>query len=94
MRLRAETTAEIRGTTNRWSLESDDPHSPRTRTAVSLEIFGSRMDGFHLIMSPEGFLAADNCYPTLEDALQAGVDLFGVLRKDWLETNAGSQQKY
>lgn len=78
--------ATIFGTKNAWSLEPDAPSVPRTETAVDLEIQGSPKDGYHLVMSPEGFFAADNWYATLEEAFADGLSLFSVSREVWRES--------
>ena len=83
---RTTVSATICGTKNAWSLESDPPSVPRTETAVDLEIQGSPKNGYHLVMSPEGFFTADNWYATLEEAFADGLRLFSVSREAWRES--------
>jgi hypothetical protein len=82
---RTQTTVQICGTRNAWSLESDDPNEPRTETLVNLEIQGSNRDGYNLVMSPDGFFTADYWYETLDEAFEAGFDLFSVSKEQWKE---------
>ena len=80
---RTQTTVQICGTKNAWSLESDNPNVPRTETLVDLEIQGSDRDGCHLVMSPDGFFTADYWYENIDEAFEAGYEFFSVSRDQW-----------
>lgn len=50
---------------------------------VELEIRGDDRNGYHLVMTPEGFFTADSWHETQRDAMQAAHDCFGVITKEW-----------
>jgi hypothetical protein len=81
--LYATSVVEICGTKDAWSTESEDPHVPRTETTIRLEIQGNDTEGYHLIMSPEGFFVSDLWYETVDEALEDGLQLFRVKRDQW-----------
>lgn len=82
---RTQTTVQICGTKNAWSLESDDSNAPRTETLVNLEIQGSTRDGYNLVMLPDGFFTADYWYETIDEAFEAGFKLFSISKGQWEE---------
>jgi hypothetical protein len=82
--LHARTTVRIFGTRNAWSLAANGRSEADGRNVlVSLEIQGSPRNGYHLVMSPDGFFTADSHYDTLDEALDAGSELFGVAHDGW-----------
>ena len=78
------TNADVWGTRNSWSLEQQKGHSRKTEgCAVLLEIQGDEKDGYHLVMSPDGFFTADSWHETRQDAINAAWELFGVNESQW-----------
>ncbi len=80
---RTQTTTQICGTKNAWSIESDKSNVPRTETIVELEIQGTYRNGYNLVMSPDGFFTADYWYKTIDEAFVAGQELFSVSKTQW-----------
>lgn len=80
---RSQTKTQICGTKNAWTIESDEPNAPRIETLVELEIQGTERDGYNLVMSPDGYFTADYWYKTIEEAFEAGQELFSVAKKQW-----------
>ena len=78
-------TVRIWGTRNKWSLapHEDDPSAPSQERVVVLEIQGTPKHGYHLVMTPEGFFAADHHYASKEEALADAQELFGASVDDW-----------
>ena len=76
--------ARIFGSENSWSLA---PHPPGggagLECAVDLQIVGDSGDGYHLVKAPSGFFTADDWYLTLEEALGAAREEFGIEREAW-----------
>ena len=87
--LRTQATFQICGTKNAWSIESDNPDAQRAKTFVTLEIQGNSQDGYHLIMSPDGFFTADHWYENIDDAFEAGHELFSVSKEQWHKIGQG-----
>ena len=85
--LRTQTTVQICGTKNAWSIESDNPNVPRTEALMDLEIQGSDGTGYHLVMSPDGFFTADCWYENIDEAFDAGHELFSVSKEQWRKVN-------
>ena len=77
-----ETVSGIVGTQNAWRL-ADDGDGSATRHKVRLEIQGGRKTGYHLVIAPEGFFAADHWYATQQDAIADAEALFGVSAEEW-----------
>jgi hypothetical protein len=48
-----------------------------------LQIVGDSATGYHLIKAPSGFFTADDWYLTLEEALDAAREEFGVSQDMW-----------
>jgi hypothetical protein len=85
MSMFASTKVRVWGTRDCWSLAPDGrAQADGVETVVLLEIQGDNHDGYHLVMSPAGFFTADSHHKTLDDALDAGSDLFGVARDHWV----------
>ncbi|MCU7797068.1 MAG: hypothetical protein KZQ75_08060 [Candidatus Thiodiazotropha sp. (ex Myrtea spinifera)] len=82
-KLFAKTVKTICGTSNSWCIESDNKSLPRTSCEIELEIQGSRRNGYHLVMSPEGFFTADYWYQTKDEAIDSALELFGVSEIQW-----------
>lgn len=84
----AETVSKIVGTRNAWHLDEDqrreDHRRPVTECKVLLEIKGDEQNGYHLIITPEGFFTADHWYRTQQDAMSNAEELFGIVAKDWM----------
>jgi hypothetical protein len=84
MKLIANTTATIYGTTNSWSLAPQSEQSTEgCNCDVGLEIQGDEEQGFHLVMSPVGFLTADNWYKSMDEAAAAASELFEIAQDKW-----------
>lgn len=80
----AQTKTEIYGTKNSWSLSPHQGYSiDSTLCNIDLEIQGDDKNGYHLVMSPEGFFTADHWYQTLEEALNNANELFNVDKNEW-----------
>lgn len=80
----AKATASIFGSRNSWSLSPIKGHSAEpTNCLVHLEIQGDEQNGYILVMSPEGFFAADSWYATENEARNAADELFSVPRDGW-----------
>ena len=76
--------SRIWGTRNHWALSPARLDETIFQDCdVALEIQGSPKHGYHLVMSPHGFFAADNWYSTQADALEAAQELFGVGPDQW-----------
>ena len=54
-----------------------------TESLIELEIQGDEINGYNLVMSPEGFFTADYWYETKEEAMESAEELFGVTRLEW-----------
>ena len=82
------TKARVWGTKNAWSLSplriADEPNH---ECEVQLEIQGDDRNGYHLVMSPNGFFTADSWHQTIQDALDTARELFGVITDDWSKPN-------
>lgn len=82
----AQARTLIWGTRNSWSLS---PHSgserPGKECLFALEIQGNDHDGYHLVMSPDGFFTADHWYATKQDAIDDAQTLFGLTPNEWSE---------
>jgi hypothetical protein len=80
----ATTKAQIWGTRNAWSLSPNrGSNAPSQECDVALEIQGDDRNGYHLVMTPSGFFAADSWYQTKQEALEDAEELFGVCRDEW-----------
>ena len=73
----------IFGTRNAWSLTLDRDGETGKEVEVSLQIQGKTAWGFHLVMSPEGYVTADYHYRSLEEAKADARELFGAEAGDW-----------
>lgn len=84
MALVAQTRARIFGTANSWSLTAHAGYAPEGRECgVNLKIAGDAKNGYHLVISPDGFFTADNWYQTLDEALASALELFDVAADNW-----------
>ena len=85
MVLNAKTRAMIFGEPpEAWSLNPDSyPETDGIECTVALSIEGDENNGYHLIMSPEGFFTADNWYQSLEEAQKAAHEQFDVNSDAW-----------
>lgn len=82
--LSAKKVVKIWGTVNAWSLASESNASePSTECETCLEIQGDDKNGYHLVMSPEGFFTADYWFKTKEEAIESAEELFGVTAREW-----------
>jgi hypothetical protein len=89
MPLHARTTTTVYGTKNGWGLAplpGDDAGSVR---AVDLRIAGNSKEGYHLVMHPDGFFAADTWHESEAQAIDSAQGLFGVGEGDWQRISAG-----
>lgn len=78
------TRARVWGTKNAWSLSPfRTANEPTQECDVELEIQGDDREGYHLVISPHGFFAADSWHHTKHDALSTARELFGVLPDAW-----------
>ena len=83
----AKTKVQIFGTKNSWSLTPQPGMSASGKlNNISLEIQGDAKNGYHLVMSPEGFFTADYWYESKDDAIQNALELFGVAANEWEKT--------
>ena len=79
-----KTKVQIWGTKNSWSLSPMTGKSgPGKLCNILLEIQGTAKNGYHLVMSPDGYFSADNWYVNIEDAIENAKELFGIKKKDW-----------
>jgi hypothetical protein len=84
----ARAKTRIWGTRNAWSLSLiPGPDAPNRECEVAIEIQGDDRDGYHLVMSPSGFFTADYWYQTMQEALDAAEELFGVCHDKWSKTS-------
>ena len=80
----AKTRSHVWGHKNAWSLAPPDGStSAPTECEVVVEIQGDEKNGFHFIMSPNGFFTADTWSETVDEAFNDGKQLFDLNRKDW-----------
>jgi len=83
-KIRATARAKVWGTSRAWSLApNESKEAPYTECMVNLVIQGTKKNGYHLIMSPEGYFAADNWYESKKDAFESAYELFGVTEGEW-----------
>lgn len=75
--------ARVWGSTNCWSLESGQLLGDGRMCRVRLEIQGEAKSGFHLVLEPTGFFAADTWHETEADAIAAAASLLGVALDAW-----------
>jgi hypothetical protein len=54
---------------------------------VKLEIQGDSKDGYHLVMTPDGFFTADTWHATVDEAMAEAESLFGLSRERWAKSN-------
>lgn len=87
-----KTVAEIliRGYGNSWKVAepSDTGTSHLQQRTVALEIRGDAKDGYHLVMSPEGYFTAETWHPSVEDAKETAFRIFGVPLDGWDDCNS------
>ena len=80
----SSTRRRVWGRKHGWSLSSDSGYrGPGKECEIKLEIQGDDKNGYHLIMSPDGFFTADTWCETLEAAIRDGQELFGLAHQDW-----------
>lgn len=80
----ATTEATVWGSRNAWSLSEQAGYKKETPyCSISIEIQGDAKNGFHFVMSPEGFFTADTWHETWEEAIQLGNELFDLNLSDW-----------
>ncbi len=79
--------ARIRELKGGWQVADaeDEANYPQyvSEREVRLAIEGNPEDGYHLIMSPDGYFTADGWFPTTEEALVEAREVFGVSAADW-----------
>lgn len=75
--------ARVWGSTNCWSLEGGRLPGDGRTCRIRLEIQGEEKSGFHLVMEPEGFCAADTWHETEAAAIAAATSLLGLARVAW-----------
>jgi hypothetical protein len=72
------------GSTNCWSLAPGRGLTGDGRLCrVRLEIQGDEESGFHLVVEPTGFFAADSWHHTKAEAISAARSLLGVAADAW-----------
>lgn len=80
----AKARVQVWGTSDSWSLA---PHAGSEQQGklcdVELEIQGNDKDGYHLVMTPAGFFAADSWHESQEAAQASAAELFGTKPSDW-----------
>ena len=86
----AKTRAQVWGQKNAWSLAPPDgtTASP-TECEIVVEIQGDEKNGFHFVMSPNGFFTADTWSETIDEAFDYGKRLFDLDRDDWRRHDDG-----
>lgn len=77
------TEARVWGTRNAWSLEQSGRSGEGQFCRVALEITGDPRAGFHLVVAPDGFFAADTWHETQEQALAEAAEAFGIRPDAW-----------
>jgi hypothetical protein len=70
------------GSTNCWSLISGQLGGEGIVCLVRFEIQGDQKSGFHLVVEPTGFFAADTWHPSKAEAISAATSL-GVATDAW-----------
>lgn len=80
---KATVELRVRGRQSAWQASRRDEAADGQLTRTSLEIQGSSKQGFHLVVEPEGFFAADTWHETEQDARSEAEEAFGVLPGDW-----------
>jgi hypothetical protein len=84
IRLRAEAQAVVFGTHSAWSLAWHRGYERvGTQCRVVLEIQGDEQNGYHLVLSPDGFSTSDGWFAELADARRSASELFGVEPDQW-----------
>jgi hypothetical protein len=83
MRVTAIARLRVWGTANAWSFSPDNGLEPNQEYDVRLEIVGDDTNGYHFVMAPEGFFAADTWHLTKDEALDIGLSICGVTRDGW-----------
>jgi hypothetical protein len=63
--------------------EPSDPVEQTHDVEVQLALDGNDVDGYHLVMTPDGALTADDWYPTLHEAMAVANARFGVPSDAW-----------
>ncbi|MDG2381931.1 MAG: hypothetical protein P8N76_09670 [Pirellulaceae bacterium] len=80
----SSTRIRVWGRKNAWSSSPDSGYrGPGSECDIKLEIEGDDKNGYHLIMSPDGFFTADTWIQTLEEAIRDGEERFGIAPQDW-----------
>ena len=79
----AFTETRVWGSTNCWSVAPGQLPGDGRMCPVRLEIQGEGKSGFHLVMEPTGFFAADTWHATEAEAIAAAAALLGVATDAW-----------
>lgn len=80
----ARTRARIYPASNGWTLAPKAGAATQSvECEVELEIQGDDAAGYHLVMSPAGFLEADTWHRSRAEALLTAHELFGVVEAQW-----------
>ncbi|XAM00775.1 hypothetical protein OT109_05155 [Phycisphaeraceae bacterium D3-23] len=91
MKNRASTTIDVYGYHNAWSVRPGPKSNQEpTRCTVELEIQGDFKNGYHLVMSPEGFFTADAWFETIAEAKQSALVSFGINPDQWQDAEDDS----
>lgn len=78
------TRSKIRKLKGGWRLANDsDPVEYVTEVEVKLLIEGNMKNGYHLIITPDGFFTTDSHHETLEDAIESAKESFNISYSDW-----------
>ena len=83
--MKAVVVVPILGSGNAWGVAgpTDPPERVRDR-AVTLQIEGDGVSGYHLVMSPAGCFTADTWHESIADAKAAAAEVFGVTANAWV----------
>jgi hypothetical protein len=90
MPLQTQTTVAIFGATNAWSLAPLSGDENGRVCAVDLQIVGNSKDGYHLVMHPDGFFAADSWHESEAQAIDCAQELLGVGEAAWQRISSGN----
>ena len=75
----------IYGTPNSWSLsESETKRNKINNTSTSIHFEGNDKEGYHLVISPEGYFTADSWHESKKEAIEAAKELLNIPESEWL----------
>jgi len=75
----------IYGTSNSWSL-TETKATPNNVNSANTSIYfeGNDKEGYHLVISPEGYLTADSWYESKKEVIEAAKELLNISELEWL----------